>query len=107
CWARAITNRELPQALDECRQSLQIRPSSTFALDSLGFVQFRMGDLTAALASYDTAIASNAKNSSSLFMRGIVKVRLGRKSEGDADIAAAMALDSAVGDTYRRRGISP
>ena len=106
CWSRGVVNKELDTALAQCRHALAIRPQSAAALDSLGFVQFRRGDLAGALASYDAALSLAPQQAPSLFMRGIVKLRLGKTADGEADVAAAQALDSGVSNTYKRYGVS-
>ncbi|MBS0471126.1 MAG: tetratricopeptide repeat protein [Proteobacteria bacterium] len=106
CWARAVANVELPTALADCRKALSVsqRPA---IIDSLAMVQFRMGQFADALASYDKALSINPKQPSSLYMRGLVKLRLGQTDAGKADIAAALALDPGIAGTFKDFGLSP
>ena len=59
------------------------------------------------LASYDSALAMSPDQVSSLYMRGIVKLRLGRTEEGRADVAAALAAEPDIADFYGEFGLSP
>jgi hypothetical protein len=42
-----------------------------------------------------------------LFGRGVVRRQMGDVSGGDADIAAAIAIDAAVAGRLARRGVGP
>jgi tetratricopeptide (TPR) repeat protein len=106
CWARAVANRELDIALGQCRRSLEIRPHTPATLDSLGFVQFRLHDFPGALASYDQALAVKPEAAGTLFMRGIVKLRLGQSAQGNADLAAAAILVPAIFDIFGSMGVA-
>jgi tetratricopeptide (TPR) repeat protein len=64
-----------------------------------------MGDLDKAIADYDAALAIQPKVVWSLYGRGLAKQRKGMKSEGDADIAAALALDPRIADKAKRYGV--
>lgn len=107
CWVRAILNRDLDKAESDCRLSLEIFPNWMRTYDSLGLVYFRRGDLDQALANYDTAVKGDPDLMSPLYARGITKLRLGRTSEGQADIAAALARDPKVAAEYERFGVKP
>lgn len=107
CWTRAVTNRDLNTALTACDRSLKIRPDLFEALDSRGFVHFRQGNFTAALADYEAALVLKPQNPTSLYMRGIVKLRLGRTAEGQADIDAAKALSPNPAAEYATYGVTP
>jgi hypothetical protein len=42
-----------------------------------------------------------------MYCRGIAKLRKKQAKEGEADIAAAIALRAKVSDNYTRHGIAP
>ena len=105
CWTRALANRDLAAALDLCGKSLQLQPKSAPTLDSRAFVQFRLGRLTDALSDYDAALAITPRQSSSLYMRGVVKDRLGQ--DGSGDIAAALAISPGVAELFHSYGVTP
>jgi len=105
CWVRAVASIELNRALELCTRSLTMdRRMAT--LDIRGFVHFRRGEFTDAIADYDAAIRER-RNASSLFMRGVCRSHLGQKTEGARDIDVAVKLDADVKARYARYGVSP
>jgi tetratricopeptide (TPR) repeat protein len=107
CWARATLGRWLDVALAECNQSLQIAPDNAYTLDSRCLVRYRLGDFANAMADCDAALRHNSTMATSLYVRGLAKKRLGYAELGNADIAAASALDSKIADTYAGYGVKP
>jgi tetratricopeptide (TPR) repeat protein len=107
CWARGVLGAELPAALADCQQSLAVRPNSAETLDSLAMVYFRQGRFPEAVDQYSAALAADPKQNASLFMRGVAKLRAGDKDGGEADIAAAEAVDKSVASRFAGYGIAP
>ncbi|HTX48733.1 MAG TPA: tetratricopeptide repeat protein [Caulobacteraceae bacterium] len=107
CWARAIADTDLDAALADCQQSLKLRPGSAEVLDSRAFVAFRQGRWRAAIQDYSAALAKNPKLSSSLYMRGVAKMRAGDSADGQADVNAATSADSDIADQYASYGVTP
>jgi tetratricopeptide (TPR) repeat protein len=106
CWIRAIQNQELELALRDCDQAVALKPDYAAALNSRGFVRFRMGDYGAALSDYTAALIIQKKSASSLYVRGLAKTKTGDPTGGKADIAAAEALDPKIAETYGGYGVS-
>jgi tetratricopeptide (TPR) repeat protein len=107
CWDRAVSNRDLDGALEDCDHALDILPDDPDALDSRGLVHFRQGHLDDAIADYDAALSHNPKLASSLFMRGIVEIRKGDAAKGNADVQRAYAIYPRVGQQFAVFGIAP
>jgi tetratricopeptide (TPR) repeat protein len=107
CWIRAVADRELASALADCQRSLAARPLAANTLDSLAFVYFRMGRLEAAVEAYDAALAQNSQLSSSLFVRGVAKQRLGQRDDGQSDIDAARGIDATIDKRFAAWGVTP
>lgn len=107
CWARALANTALPDALSDCQRSLAVRPHDGATLDSIAMVYFRMGRPRDAVASYSAALAADTTLTPSRFMRGVVERRLGDAAAADADIAAAKKADPAVGALFAKYGLTP
>lgn len=105
CWARAVGNLQLEQALADCNASLAIEAGNRATLDSRGLVKLRMGDARGALADFTAAYDNTAARAHSLYGRGLAKIELGRSAEGEADIAAAMAADDSVSAAYASYGL--
>ena len=104
CWARAQLGRDLDKALSDCNASLRQDKSAT-TFDSRGLVELRLVRYDQAIADYDTALSLAPKLAWSLYGRGLAKIRTGRKADGEADIAAAVAIDADLPDLAKARGI--
>jgi Flp pilus assembly protein TadD len=76
-------------------------------LDSRAFVAFRQGRWQAAIDDYSAALAKDPKLSSSLYMRGVAKMRAGDSVNGQSDINAAASADSNIADQYASYGVTP
>lgn len=107
CWVRAIWGRELDQALVDCEAAVQGNPQHANALNSRAAVKFLRGDFAGAERDYDASYAVSPEMTGSLFGRGAARVRLGRREEGHADVAAASARDEDVAERYAGYGIRP
>ena len=105
CLARAIAGRNLPQALSDCDQALGLRPNDANTMDSRGFVYLRLGRLDDAIVEYDAAVKRSAPTAFTLFGRGIAKQRNGDTAGGDADMAAAKAIDASIAEKFANYGV--
>jgi tetratricopeptide (TPR) repeat protein/predicted aspartyl protease len=106
CWARAMSGKELQGALKECNTALAKRPGEPAFLDSRALVYLRLGELSKAVADYDAALAKQ-EFPDSYYGRGIAKLKLGQKAEGEADIDHAKRLDPRVVEKFAQAGIAP
>lgn len=110
CWARAVAGTDLGMALQDCNESLALRPDNAFVrayvLDSRGLVYFKLGKLEEALKDYDEALVGQAA-ASTLYARGVVRMRLGRTAEGRADLDKATRMDKDVALSAAGYGIKP
>ena len=70
-----------------------MRPGSAPILDSRALARFRQGDFKAALVDYDAALKADPEQSWSLYMRGLVKAKLGDAAGAKADRETAIKLD--------------
>ena len=111
CWARALQNENLDEALSDCDAAIQgVYEKSPGYSDVLGyhaFVRYRMGRYDKAIADYNDAFKLDPKAALSLYSRGLAKIRVKRNAEGEADIAEALKMQSGVADQFNRLGISP
>ena len=105
CWARAISGRDLPDALADCNESLRLRPGDGGVLNSRGLVQLRLGAFDKAIADYGAAVEKNPKDADSLYGSGVAKLRSGDKAGGEADIAAAKAIKADIAEVYAGYGV--
>lgn len=106
CWVRAISGVSLVDALADCDRAIALMPGDSNVFNSRGLVHYLMGSYGASIRDYDTALATEPKVASSHYMRGMAKNRVSAAS-GDADVAAGIALDAAVGKRYAGYGVKP
>jgi tetratricopeptide (TPR) repeat protein len=106
CWLLAISGGDLTQALADCNKALTLQSDSENALDSRGFVYLKMKSYSKAIEDYDAALTRDAKLATSLYGRGIAKLHNGQSDSGNADIAAAKAIDPKIADEFADWGVS-
>ena len=102
CWTRALLNRELDRALDDCNTAIRLRPADASYLDSRALVRLRRGELAKALGDYDAAIRLSPKTAWSIYARSMVRKRMGDISGAAVHRAAAIALQPNVVDQGRK-----
>ena len=111
CWVRvAYLDRELDAARAHCDAAVRLAPNDTAYLDSRGLVALKQARHQDAWNDYDKAVRLKPRGEYSAYYwygRGVAALRLGRTSEGQADIAQAKALDPNIAATYARYGVSP
>jgi tetratricopeptide (TPR) repeat protein len=110
CWVRALANVELDRALTYCdaatKDAAAFRRAGA-AYDTRGFLHYRRGEFTLAVADYDAALKEIPRYAGSRYGRGLAKLRLGKTAEGQADLAAALKLDAGIAETFAKRGVVP
>jgi tetratricopeptide (TPR) repeat protein len=106
CWLRATANRDLTLAFADCDTGLRLAPNDANGLDSLGFLYLRLGRLDEAIANYDAALKSNPGLADSLYGRGLAKRKKGDQGGGDADLAAARAIQADIADDFAKYGVN-
>lgn len=107
CWDKATHNVELEEALRECDAAIADQPDCAHCVDSRAFVLLRLGRVQESIAAYDQALAMNPDEASSLYGRGIAKIRSGDEEAGNLDIAAALKRSPFVRGTFDRAEVYP
>lgn len=107
CWASGLGGLRLEIALRDCDLAVRRSLRAPGVLDSRGMVHLRIGAFDKATADYDAALARVPGMAWSLYGRGVARVKLGRKAEGEADIAAATKADAKVPERAKKLGIVP
>ena len=105
CWLRAMAARDLPLALSDCETALRLAPFDADNLDSRSFAYLRLNRLDEAIADFDAALRADAKLASSRYGRGLARHRKGDQIGGDADIAAATAMNAGIASEFARYGM--
>ncbi len=65
------------------------------------------GDYERAIADYNASLERAPKSASSLYVRELAKRQKGDQVSGDADIAAAKAIDPKISTAYAGYGVTP
>lgn len=108
CWLRGKLNVQLDAALQDCTRAVEMgNRSAVAALDSRALIHLRQSRLDAALADLNVALEQRPSAAGTLFLRGVVKTRLGKKGEAAEDLADARLLDPQVDADYARYGVKP
>jgi TPR repeat len=64
-----------------------------------------MGQWDSAIDDYSSALQSDPKLASSLYGRGLAKLKKGDTTGGDADIAAAKTIEVNIVEEFARYGV--
>lgn len=108
CWASGLGSVGLDAALSDCTRAIELAEGSTASmLDSRALVLMRLNRNADALADLDKALEMDPDQTSSRFLRGIVKGRMGDKAGARADVAAAQRDYGPVARAYALVGIKP
>jgi tetratricopeptide (TPR) repeat protein/predicted aspartyl protease len=113
CWARTMQNTELDKALSDCNKAVSRADKKASPigyarlLQFRGYTRLRRGEFGKAISDFDDSLKDNPKNAPALYGRGIAKLRMMNTAAGQADIAAATALQPQVADYFNRHGITP
>jgi hypothetical protein len=104
-YALSRSSAKCSRRLADCNESLRLVPTDANTLDSRGFANLKSGQLDAAIADYDSVLKLHPNTASSLYGRGVAKLRKGDSSGGNADIAAAKAIQVNIDEEFARDGV--
>jgi tetratricopeptide (TPR) repeat protein len=107
CFKQATLDVSLDLALADCDKAIAAGPPKAAYLDSRAFVLLRMGRVQDSIVAYDAALRQSPSLADSLFGRGVAELRAGTKAGGEADLAAARALDPRIDKTFAGYGVKP
>jgi Flp pilus assembly protein TadD len=96
CYTKAVANVALEQALDECEESLRIRPDVPAVLDSRGAVLLRLGRLDEAIRDFDRALTLVPGQDSTRYLRAVAKSRKGDAAGAKIDLEKVRATSPNV-----------
>jgi Tfp pilus assembly protein PilF len=95
---------EIGRALADYDQAIRLDRKLFLAYTNRALIHLALDQLDRAIADYDAALKLDAKQPEALYGRGIAKLRRG-DAGGNADIAAAKALQGDVGEMFARAGL--
>ncbi len=106
CRLRAMTNVDLPMALIDCDMALKKGERTSIGYGTRALVHLLLGAHEKAIDDYDEALDLQPKDASSLYGRGLARLRQGQAEEGEQDIAAALAIDAKVATRFTAMGLT-
>jgi tetratricopeptide (TPR) repeat protein len=104
CFARAITGA-LQDALEDCDESLRMRPKSAVVHGRRGLAYLKLNRLETATDDFEAALKINPNQALSLYGRGLIKVRKGDTAAGNEDIDEAKSRREAIVGEYVKYGV--
>lgn len=105
CWARALANQALGDALRDCRKAIKRDGDRAAYLDSLGMVYLRMGNDAESIKAYRQALAQSPHTAWSHYGLGLAELRSGQTEAGNAELATARSLDKDIAAHAARLGL--
>jgi tetratricopeptide (TPR) repeat protein len=106
CWHMGVWQLNEEAMLPECTKAVESAGWSPPVLDSRGMAYFRLGRLDDALADYNAALNGAPDLAPTLFMRGIVRSKIG-DAAGRDDIKQALRMSPSLARQFARYGIEP
>jgi tetratricopeptide (TPR) repeat protein len=110
CRARTDAGRDLDAALADCTQSIEAsidNPGNRYILEERSLANLKLERYKQAIADADQSLKGDPKLPGALFLRGMAKRKSGDAAGGDADIAAAKAIDAKIAETFAGYGVTP
>jgi tetratricopeptide (TPR) repeat protein len=105
CWARALANQALKDALHDCRKAIKRDGDRAAYLDSMGMVYLRMGSYAESIKAYQQALAQSPHTAWSHYGLGLAKLHSGQTDAGNAELATARSLDKEIDARAARLGL--
>ncbi|HZR35342.1 MAG TPA: aspartyl protease family protein [Nevskia sp.] len=106
CWARSLANQKLEDALKDCRKAIRRDGETPAFLDSLGMVELRLGHYPESIKAYRKAVAGLPRSAWTRYGLGLAELRGGQAEAGNADLAAARALDPQIDTRAGQYGLA-
>lgn len=106
CWFRGLFQVALETALERCTQAVERASNPAAALDSRALINYRLGNLQAAIADLDAVLEISPDLTASHYLRGVVRLHAG-DSGGQQDIDTALLMMPHIERFYDRHDITP
>ena len=75
-------------------------------MDTRGYAYFKLGQFQQAIQDYEAALRAYPGMASTLYQRGVAKLKLG-DGTGEVDIAAARSINSRIAERMSEIGVIP
>ena len=91
-------------ALEDCKETLRLRPDDANGLAARGFVYLKLGQYDSAIDDYGMALWFQPDHVLALYGRGMARLKKGDK-DGSGDIAAAKARKRDIAEVFVKYGV--
>ncbi|TXD93322.1 tetratricopeptide repeat protein [Mitsuaria sp. TWR114] len=103
CWMRTRMNLEIEQAVDDCKEAVDLDDQEATYHSFLGWARLRQGEAAAARKAFDRAIALKPL-AWAHYGRGVALTRLNEPDKARQDFEAARRIAPAIDERVRRAG---
>jgi tetratricopeptide (TPR) repeat protein len=107
CIGGAGAGVDLDRAWRFCNRSVSRSNGAAIALTARGYLLFTQGQFEQAASDFARAVEDDPYDATAVYGRGVTSIRLGRQSEGQADIDRAREMHSLDVDFYANAGMTP
>lgn len=105
CRARGFAGVMLDKALRDCRKAIKLDGAKLAYLESEALVQLRLQDYAKAITGFEQVLAQRPHSAWARYGLGLARIRSGLVDAGNADIAAARAINPQIGAKFEQYGI--
>ncbi|HVY89275.1 MAG TPA: hypothetical protein VG942_10435 [Hyphomonadaceae bacterium] len=106
CWARAVANKELKTAKQNCDDSLALNPDDPSVMDSAGMVALRQGRWEDAAKMYAKAYSYDHSMVGSLYGAALAAYAQGKTESGDTILKTVQEKKPQVIDDFTGWGLT-
>ncbi len=92
--------KDYPRAIADFSEYIRLNPQNAMVFRNRGKVELLQQRWQDAWNDYDAALRLVSGSAHALYGRGVAARRLGHTTEGDRDVARAVALDPAVAEAF-------
>ncbi|MCX7362771.1 MAG: tetratricopeptide repeat protein [Alphaproteobacteria bacterium] len=90
------------RAMLDFAEAIRLMPDADFAFANRATAALKLGQLESAITDYGAALRIDPRNAGTLYRRGVARRQKGDVTGGDADIAAARAIQGDIADYFGR-----
>ncbi|MBD8872552.1 aspartyl protease family protein [Rhodanobacter sp. DHB23] len=105
CRARGLANVMPDKALHDCRKAIKLDGATPAYLESEALVQLRLKDYADAITGFEQVLAQRPRLAWARYGLGLARIRSGQADAGNADLAAAKAINPQVDAQFEHYGL--
>jgi clan AA aspartic protease (TIGR02281 family) len=106
CWARALSNQLLDDALTDCHKSIARDGEKPGNLSSLGMVELRLKHYPESIKAYQQAIVLAPRSGWAHYGLGLAQIQAGQADAGNAELATARMINPQLQARAEKYGLS-